>query len=305
VDRQANTDAGFHSLVASAEPVARVLDCAGRRLDLSRPVIMGVINTTPDSFSDGGALYRGDALDLDLALAQAREMVAAGAAILDIGGESTRPGAAPVSVAAEMDRVLPLVECIAAELDVVISVDTSTPALMSASAAVGAGLLNDVRALTREGALEAASVTGLPVCLMHMQGDPGTMQAAPRYGDVVSEVGDFLQQRIRACQEGGIAPERLLLDPGFGFGKSVEHNLQLLCGLPRLGALGLPLLVGLSRKSMIGKLIGREVEQRLPASLALAVLAVQRGAAVIRTHDVAATADAVAMWVAVEQQEKK
>jgi dihydropteroate synthase len=292
-------------LVIADRPVARELDCAGRSLDLSRPVIMGVINVTPDSFSDGGALYRGDALDLDLALARARGMVAAGAAILDIGGESTRPGAAPVSVAAEMDRVLPLVECIAAELDVVISVDTSSPALMSGAAAAGAGLLNDVRALTREGALEAASTTGLPVCLMHMQGDPGTMQAAPRYGDVVSEVGDFLQQRVSVCQAGGIAPERLLLDPGFGFGKSVEHNLQLLRGLPRLAALGLPLLVGLSRKSMIGKLIGREVEQRLPASLALAVLAVQRGAAIIRTHDVAATADAVAMWVAVEQQEKE
>ena len=278
-----------------------MLNCAGRSLDLSRPIIMGVINTTPDSFSDGGTLYRGSQLDVELALARAGDMVAQGAVILDIGGESTRPGAAPVSPAAEMDRVLPLVERIAAELEVVISVDTSAPTLMRSAARAGAGLLNDVRALTAEGALEAASATGLPVCLMHMRGDPGTMQSAPRYIDVVAQVSDFLQRRVAACEAQGIGRARLLLDPGFGFGKSVEHNLQLLQGLPSLVALGLPVLVGLSRKSMIGKMIGRDVEQRLPASLGLAVLAAERGAAIIRTHDVAATADAVAMWVALHE----
>jgi len=270
-------------------------------LDLSRPVIMGVINVTPDSFSDGGTLYQGSRLDIERAMVRAREMVAAGAAILDIGGESTRPGAHSVLPTEEMDRVLPLVERIAAELAVVISVDTSTAVLMREAASAGAGLLNDVRALTREGALEAAAATGLPICLMHMQGEPDTMQVAPYYVDVVTEVSGYLQGRVEACEGEGIARERLLLDPGFGFGKSLTHNMQLLRGLPRLSALGLPLVAGLSRKSMIGKLLGRDMEQRLPASLALAVLAAERGAAVIRTHDVAATADAVAMWVALEE----
>jgi dihydropteroate synthase len=278
-----------------------VLDCAGRSLDLSRPLVMGVINTTPDSFSDGGTLYRSGSLNLELALSRARDMVGEGAAILDIGGESTRPGAEPVTPDVERDRVLPLVEAIAAELEVVISVDTSSPQLMREAAAAGAGLINDVRALTREGALAAAASTGLPVCLMHMQGEPGTMQLEPTYDNVVSEVKDFLADRVAACEAAGIGRERLLLDPGFGFGKSLAHNLQLLRGLPRLAELGLPLLAGLSRKSMIGKLIDRAVDQRLPASLALAVLAAERGAAVIRTHDVGATADALAMWVAMEE----
>jgi dihydropteroate synthase len=277
-----------------------MLQCAGRGLDLSRPVIMGVINTTPDSFSDGGSLYEGGRLDLGLALDRARSMVSGGALILDIGGESTRPGATPVGEQEEIDRVLPLVEAIAAELDVVVSVDTSTPALMTAAARGGAGLLNDVRALSREGALAAAAATGLPVCLMHMQGIPDTMQLAPTYRDVVAEVGDYLQSRVAACEAGGIARQSIILDPGFGFGKNLEHNLQLLRGLPQLAAaVGLPLLVGLSRKSLIGKLLGRDVGERLAASLALAVLAVERGASIIRTHDVAATADALAMAVAV------
>ncbi len=263
---------------------------------------MGVINTTPDSFADGGTLYQSARLDLDLAMSRAQAMVDAGAAILDIGGESTRPGAAAVSIEEEMDRVLPLVERIAAELDVVVSVDTSTPELMTAAAGAGAGLLNDVRALGREGALAAAAATGLPVCLMHMRGEPATMQQAPSYADVVAEVMDFLQQKIEACGAAGIARQRLVLDPGFGFGKTVQHNLQLLQGLPRLAELGLPVLVGLSRKSLIQKLIGRPVEERLPASLALAVLAVERGAAIVRTHDVAATADAVAMWTALDAE---
>ena len=261
---------------------------------------MGVINTTPDSFADGGSLYQSRRLDFDLAMARAREMVGAGAAVLDIGGESTRPGAAPVSVAEEMDRVLPLLERIAAELDVIVSVDTSSPELMTAAAARGAGLLNDVRALGRTGAVAAAAATGLPICLMHMRGEPGTMQQAPDYSDVVAEVRDFLAGRIAVCEAGGIARQRLALDPGFGFGKTVRHNLLLLDGLPRLATLGLPLLVGMSRKSMIQQLIGRPVQERLPASLALAVLAAERGAAIIRTHDVAATADAVAMWTALK-----
>ena len=282
----------------SARPV---LECAGRRLDLSRPVVMGIINVTPDSFSDGATLYRGSNLDIERAMTRAREMVASGAAILDIGGESTRPGASPVSVNEEMDRVLPLVARIAAELETVISVDTSTPVLMREAANAGAGLLNDVRALTREGALEAAAAANLPICLMHMQGEPGNMQVAPHYDDVVEDVCEYLQSRIACCERQGIARNRLLLDPGFGFGKSVTHNLQLLRELPRLAAIGLPLVVSLSRKSLIGKLLGREVGQRLPASLALAVLAAERGAAVIRTHDVAATVDAVSMLMALEE----
>lgn len=278
-----------------------VLNCAGRLLDLGIPRVMGVINTTPDSFSDGATLYQHDRLDLELALQRARDMVAAGAAILDIGGESTRPGAAAVSSSQEMDRVLPLVEKIAAELDATISIDTSNPDLMRESAALGAGMINDVRALQREGALEAAAATGLPVCLMHMQGEPGTMQQAPEYGDVVTDVDRWLAARVGACESAGIARQRLLLDPGFGFGKTLEHNLALLRGLATLANQGLPLLVGLSRKSMIGKLLGREVDERLPASLALAVLAAERGAAIIRTHDVAATADALAMFAAVAE----
>lgn len=288
-------------MVVTQYSAGPVLECAGRRLDLSRPVVMGIINVTPDSFSDGATLYRGSNLDIERAMTRAREMVASGAAILDIGGESTRPGASPVSVNEEMDRVLPLVARIAAELETVISVDTSTPVLMREAANAGAGLLNDVRALTREGALEAAAAANVPICLMHMQGEPGNMQVAPYYDDVVEDVCEYLQSRIASCERQGIARNRLLLDPGFGFGKSVTHNLKLLRELPRLAAIGLPLVVSLSRKSLIGKLLGREVGQRLPASLALAVLAAQRGAAVIRTHDVAATVDAVSMLMALEE----
>jgi dihydropteroate synthase len=300
VDPPASTDHG--EIVSTARNPQRLTqDCAGQRLDLSRPVVMGVINATPDSFSDGGTLYRNSRLDLERAMERAREMAAAGAGILDIGGESTRPGAQAVSASEELDRVVPLVERIAKELPVVISVDSSTPAVMREAARAGAGLLNDVRALTREGALQAAADSGLPVCLMHMQGEPGTMQVAPHYDNVVQDVGEYLSSRVLACVQNGIARERLLLDPGFGFGKTVIHNMQLLRGLPHLAAMGIPLVVGLSRKSMIGKLLGREVGERLPASLALAVLAVERGAAIIRTHDVAATADALAMWQAMEE----
>jgi len=267
---------------------------------------MGIVNTTPDSFSDGGALYREGALDLEQAFAHARRLCAEGAAILDIGGESTRPGSSPVSLQEEQDRVLPLVERVAAELDVVISVDTSSPEVMREAAALGAGLINDVRALTREGALAAAAATGLPVCLMHMQGQPDSMQAAPSYTDVVADVRSFLGARVAACIGAGIDQRRLLLDPGFGFGKTVAHNLQLLDRLAELAMDGLPLLVGLSRKSLIGKVLDREAqgrlaEDRLPASVALAVLAVERGAAIVRAHDVAATADALAMCAALRE----
>lgn len=265
---------------------------------------MGVVNTTPDSFSDGGAHYRDNQLSLDSAMAHVRNMVDAGARIIDIGGESTRPGAAPVSEVQESERVLPLVEAICAELDVIVSVDTSTASVMTAAAELGAGMINDVRALTRDGAIEAAAKTGLPICLMHMQGQPATMQSAPQYTDVVTNVRDFLSRRVEACEQAGIDRDNLLLDPGFGFGKTVEHNLQLLQGLPQLSVLGLPLLVGFSRKSMIQALIGREIDERVSASLALAVLAVERGAVVIRTHDVAQTADAIAMAVALAGVEK-
>ncbi len=284
-------------------PGRSALPCAGRLLSLKTPVIMGVLNTTPDSFSDGGAVYAGGRMDIEAAVASADAMVRDGASIIDVGGESTRPGAAPVSLQLEMDRVLPVVERLTASVDAVVSVDSSSPELMRAAADLGAGMLNDVRALCRDGALQAARETGLPICLMHMQGSPVTMQSSPRYADVVDEVMDFLRERVGACEAGGISRERLLLDPGFGFGKSVAHNLQLLARLDRLTAEGLPLLVGLSRKSLIGRLTGREVHERMPASIALALLAVQRGASIVRVHDVAATADALAMWTALDNVE--
>lgn len=262
---------------------------------------MGVLNVTPDSFSDGGQLYRAGRADLDAILHRAEAMVAAGASLLDIGGESTRPGAEPVPEAEELARVVPVVAALAGRVDAMLSVDSSTPAVMRAAAEAGAHLINDVRALRRPGALAAAAASGLPVCLMHMQGSPGTMQADPRYADVVAEVEAFLRERVTACCAAGIDTGSILLDPGFGFGKTVAHNLALLAALPRLGALGYPLLVGLSRKSLIAKLRGRSVEERMPASLALAVLAAERGARIIRAHDVAETADALAMVAALAE----
>ncbi|MEH6516087.1 MAG: dihydropteroate synthase [Halioglobus sp.] len=285
---------------AIATPVP-ALDCAGRVLDLSHPQVMGVINTTPDSFSDGGSLYLAGELNLDHAMERARSMVDAGAAILDIGGESTRPGADIVSLDQELARVIPLITAISAELDVITSVDTSSPEVMLAAKAAGAGIINDVRALSRQGALEAAASSGLPICLMHMQGVPDTMQKAPAYQDVVCEVKSFLVAAVQRCQRAGIDSARILIDPGFGFGKSVTHNMQLLGGLSELTATGQAVVVGFSRKSMIGKLLKRDMDQRLPASLALAVLAVERGASIIRTHDVAETVDAVAMSVALRE----
>jgi dihydropteroate synthase len=274
------------------------LSCAGRVLDLSRPVIMGVLNVTPDSFSDGGKFF-----DPDAALAQAERMAAEGAAIIDVGGESTRPGAIAVSSEEEQRRVLPVVERIAAKLPLLISIDTSNPELMRRAQGAGAHLINDVRALQRPGALEAAASGQCGVCLMHMRGEPDHMQVDPRYEDVVTEVRAFLQARVQACAQGGIVAERVTVDPGFGFGKRLEHNLQLLRQLPQLESLGVPLTVGLSRKSMLAALLGRKggdvSADRLAGSLALASIAVMRGARIVRTHDVAATSDAVRVVSAI------
>ncbi|MBQ0743973.1 MAG: dihydropteroate synthase [Pseudomonas sp.] len=270
------------------------LPCGDRELDLSRTHVMGILNTTPDSFSDGGQYQQ-----LDAALRHVERMLEEGATLIDVGGESTRPGADPVSVDQELQRVVPVVEAVKARFDTIVSVDTSTPEVMRSGAAVGAGLINDVRALLRSGALEAAAQSGLPVCLMHMRGDPKNMQDAPRYESIIEEVGRFLSERVEACEQAGIPRERLLLDPGFGFGKTLEHNLELFAQMQLLQPQGLPLLVGVSRKSMIGQLLQRPVEQRLAGGLALASLAVARGARIIRAHDVAATVDAVRMTEAV------
>jgi dihydropteroate synthase len=264
---------------------------------------MGVLNLTVDSFSDGGELLRGEPgraeLDGDALLRRAETMVRDGAAILDVGAESTRPGASPVPEALECERIEAALALLLPRFDVPVSVDTSAPLVMTRAGAAGASLLNDVRALRRPGALEAAAATGLPVCLMHMQGEPGTMQDDPVYGDVVVEVRRFLAERMEACEGAGIGPERLLVDPGFGFGKTLAHNLELMRGLPALAALGPPVLVGLSRKRMIGALTGRPLGERLAGGLALAVLAVERGARIVRTHDVAATVDALRVTAAV------
>ncbi len=260
---------------------------------------MGVMNITPDSFSDGGKLFTAGKPAIDAIKARAQQMVADGAHILDVGGESTRPGATAVSTQQELDRVIPCIEALSAEVDVTLSVDTSSPEVMRAAAAAGAGLLNDVRALSRKGALETAAALNLPVCFMHMQGEPTTMQANPHYSDVVAEVRGWLLERVELALAAGVDRGNIILDPGFGFGKSVEHNLALLRGLPALAEAGFPVLVGLSRKSLIGKLIGRGVDERLAASLSLAVLAADRGASIIRTHDVKETADALAMVSAI------
>lgn len=270
------------------------LPCGDRELDLSRTHVMGILNTTPDSFSDGGQYQQ-----LDAALRHVERMLEEGATLIDVGGESTRPGADPVSVDQELQRVVPVVEAIKARFDTIVSIDTSTPEVMRDSAAVGAGLINDVRALLRPGALQAAAQSGLPVCLMHMRGDPKNMQDAPRYESILNEVGRFLSERVEACEQAGIAREKLLLDPGFGFGKTLEHNLELFAQMHLLQPQGLPLLVGVSRKSMIGQLLQRPVEERLAGGLALTSLAVARGARIIRAHDVAATVDAVRMTEAV------
>lgn len=264
------------------------LNCGSKSLDLSSPVVMGVLNVTPDSFSDGGEF-----IAPELAIAHAQDMVEAGAALVDIGGESTRPGAAEISVADELRRVVPIVEALAPALPVPVSVDTSKPEVMEAAAAAGAGMLNDVMGLRREGALEAAAASGLSVCLMHMQGDPRTMQSDPYYDDVVEDIYGFLDERIGRCEAAGIERSRLLIDPGFGFGKTMLHNARLLRELRRFRELGLPLLVGLSRKSFLGKVVDCPVGERLNASVVAAALAVWNGAAIIRAHDVAPTVEAL------------
>lgn len=260
-----------------------------QQLDLRRCNIMGILNVTPDSFSDGGRHN-----NLDAALFHAEKMIQQGAVLIDVGGESTRPGAAVVSTQEELDRVVPVVEAIHKNLDAIISVDTSTPEVITQSAAAGAGLINDVRALQREGALSAAAATELPICLMHMQGEPDSMQKAPTYEDVVGDIHAFLAERIAACSAVGINKERLILDPGFGFGKSLAHNYQLLNQLETFHQLGLPLLVGMSRKSMIGKVLNDcAADQRLIGSVAAAVIAAMKGTAIMRVHDVAETHDAL------------
>ncbi|HSG88673.1 MAG TPA: dihydropteroate synthase [Pseudomonadales bacterium] len=260
---------------------------------------MGVLNLTTDSFSDGGELLRGGVVDGDALLARAEAMVVAGASILDLGAESTRPGAAGVDEGLELERIVAALTLLGPRIDAVLSVDSSTPAVFTAAAAAGAGLINDVRALQRPGALAAAAATGLPLCLMHMQGEPGGMQVAPHYDDVVREVGEFLVARREAALEAGVVDDQILLDPGFGFGKTLDHNLELLARLGELAALGSPLLVGMSRKRMIGQLTGREVDERMAGSVAAAVLAVDRGARIVRAHDVKETVDALRVAAAV------
>ena len=266
------------------------LDCNGRPLLLDRARICAILNLTPDSFAD-----HAPHADLASAVAEGLRLVEEGADMLDVGAESTRPGAAPVPADAQIARVVPVIEALMAQTSVPISIDTSAPEVMRAAVAAGAGLINDVRALRREGALEAAAALGVPVCLMHLQGEPDTMQNDPRYDDVVAEVHRFLAERLFACQLAGIDKHRILVDPGFGFGKTLEHNLQLLAGLERIAELA-PVLVGLSRKWMIGALTGRDQPaQRVVGSAAAALLAVQRGASIVRVHDVAATRDALAV----------
>jgi dihydropteroate synthase len=261
---------------------------------------MGVLNVTPDSFSDGGRYIDGDKLVVSRAVDAALLMVEQGAQIIDIGGESTRPGAAVVSVSQELDRVIPVVEALAAQTNAIISVDTSSAQVMLDAASNGAGIINDVRALARDGALAAAKQTGLPVCLMHMQGLPATMQDEPQYQDVNTEVAAYLLSRVDACVKAGIDRSQLLLDPGFGFGKTLAHNLMLFNALPTLAALGYPLLVGVSRKSMLGAITGKGTDDRLAASVAMAALAAHNGASILRVHDITETADALAVVKALE-----
>ncbi len=279
-----------------------LLRCGTRTIDLSRPVVMGVLNVTPDSFSDGGQF-----VDIEAAVAHGLSMVRQGAAIIDVGGESTRPGAHPVGADDEIRRVVPVIEKLRAQTDVVVSVDTSKPQVIRAAAAAGAELINDVRALTEEGALEAVAATRCAVCLMHMKGNPQNMQLLPRYDDVVSEIKDFLEARVGICRAAGVAADRLVIDPGFGFGKTLEHNLELLRHLGKLAvssgesgaAATLPIMVGVSRKSMVGYLTGRPAGERVYGSIALALIAVLNGARIVRVHDVGATVDALKVATAV------
>jgi dihydropteroate synthase len=273
-----------------------VLHCGPHRFALTHPLVMGIVNVTTDSFSDGGRFF-----DAARALDHARRMAADGADLIDIGGESTRPGATPIALEEELARVIPLAATLAGD-GIAVSVDTRKPEVMRAAIAAGAAMINDVWALTAEGALDACAASDVGVCLMHMHGEPPRMQLAPSYDDVVAEVLDFLLARAQACVAAGIAPSRIVLDPGFGFGKTLAHNLALLRALPDLAATGYPVMVGLSRKASLGQITGRGVDERLPASLAAALAAVARGAALVRVHDVRETVDALKVWRAVEER---
>lgn len=270
-----------------------LLHCGNFHLDLSRPLVMGIVNATPDSFSDGGQYLRHAA-----AIAHARQLIAEGADILDVGGESTRPGARPVGVQEELDRVLPIIEGLRGA-PVPVSIDTCKPAVMRAAMAAGAQIVNDIDALQDADAMSAVAASDVAVCLMHKQGNPQTMQLQPDYQNVVAEVREFLRKRIATAEAAGITRNRIVIDPGFGFGKMLAHNLTLLRELDKLSVLGMPILVGLSRKSMLGTLTGQEVRQRMPASVAAALIAVQRGASIVRVHDVRATVDALKIWSAI------
>ena len=279
----------------------RALKCGNKMLDLSCPAVMGILNVTPDSFSDAGRLYTRGQLDQSKTLQAVEAMLADGADIIDIGGESTRPGATAVSIQQELDRVIPVLQAVKVRFDCLVSIDTSSPQVIKAAAGAGANIINDVRALQRKGALRAAADTQLPVCLMHMQNQPSSMQKRPDYIDVVAEVLVFLEQRQQDCLAAGIAADQILLDPGFGFGKTLDHNLSLFNSLDQLAARGQPMLVGLSRKSMIGELLGSAVDERLMGSVTMAVLAAQkinavRGALILRVHDVKETVQALRVW---------
>lgn len=273
-----------------------LMNCAGKSLDLTVPLVMGVLNVTPDSFSDGGQWT-----DTDSAIHHGLSMTEQGADIIDVGGESTRPGAPAVPVAEELERIIPVIEALAADSEAVISVDTCKPQVMKAAIEAGAGMINDVFALRQSGALECAALLDVPVCLMHMQGEPGNMQKNPEYHDVVSEVESFLLERASQCEFAGIEKSKILLDPGFGFGKNQEHNTQLFAGLKRLSKHGYPILAGLSRKSMLGRITDKTVDMRLAASVTAAVLAILNGVSIIRVHDVDETVDAVKMMSALGQ----
>jgi len=277
-----------------------VLNFASKPLTLDRTRVMGVLNVTPDSFSDGGLW-----VDRDRALRHAVEMAEAGADIIDIGGESTRPGSKAVEVQQELDRVIPLIEAIVAGTGLPVSIDTTKPEVMEAAVRAGAGMINDVYALRREGALETASTLDVPVCLMHMQGRPGDMQDKPEYEDVVGEVRGFLLTRAVRCESAGITRQNIIIDPGFGFGKTLQHNIDLFKAIPAFVATGYPVLVGISRKSMLGQLSDKAVDQRLAASLSAAVLAAQAGAAIVRVHDVADTVDALKIASALQSRQTR
>ncbi len=279
----------------SANTPAPVLRCGRFTFDLIRPRVMGILNVTPNSFSDGGRYF-----NLPRALEHARQMIRDGADIIDIGGESTRPGAEPVHADQELARVLPLVQALAGS-NIAVSVDTRKPEVMRAAIDAGAAMINDVNALRAPGALEVVASQDVGVCIMHMQGQPQTMQQAPCYSNVVSEVRDFLVERAEACVNAGVATEAIVLDPGYGFGKLLEHNLSLIRALPVFAATGYPIMMGVSRKFSLGEITGREVDQRLAASLAAGLASVMRGARLLRVHDVRETVDALKVWTAVEQ----